>query len=93
MQRPGKDSSVLAIRRRGEASALHHLASIEMEKGAYPAAREKFDRMLMTFQQIGNRGNEAATLHQFATLNLREGAHQARSGEIRASSRNEAADR
>jgi tetratricopeptide (TPR) repeat protein len=49
-------------------SALHNLASIDLNEGAYPAAREKFERSLAMRQQIGDRAGEAATWFQLGQL-------------------------
>jgi tetratricopeptide (TPR) repeat protein len=57
--------------------ALHGLATIDLNEGAYPAAREKFQKALAMRQQIGDRVGEAATWHQLATIDLNEGAYPA----------------
>ena len=67
----------LADDRAGEASTWHQLASIDVNEGAYPAAREKFARSLEIRQAIGDRAGEAATLHQLASIDLKEGAYPA----------------
>jgi tetratricopeptide (TPR) repeat protein len=58
-------------------TALHGLATIDLREGAYPAAREKFERSLTMRQQISDRAGEAATWHQLATIDLNEGAYPA----------------
>jgi tetratricopeptide (TPR) repeat protein len=53
----------------GEASsALSGLATTDLREGAYPAARERFERALAMRQQIGDRAGEAATWHQLGSL-------------------------
>ncbi|HKI20376.1 MAG TPA: tetratricopeptide repeat protein [Isosphaeraceae bacterium] len=67
----------LADDRAGEAATWHNLATIDLNEGAYPAAREKFARSLEINQAIGDRAGAAATWHQLATIDLREGAYPA----------------
>ena len=67
----------LADDRAGEAVTWYQLASIDLEEGAYPAAREKFVRSLGITQAIGDRAGEAATWQNLATIDLREGAYPA----------------
>jgi tetratricopeptide (TPR) repeat protein len=63
--------------RAGEAGTWHQLASIDLDEGAYPAARDKFQRALAIEQQIGDRAGEAATWHQLASIDLNERAYPA----------------
>jgi tetratricopeptide (TPR) repeat protein len=51
------------------------MASIDLEEGAYPEAREKFGRALAIRRQIGNRPGEAAVWHQLAVIDEHEGAY------------------
>jgi tetratricopeptide (TPR) repeat protein len=60
-----------------KAEALHGLATIDLREGAYPAAREKFERALAMRQQIGDRAGEATAWHQLASIDLNEGAYPA----------------
>ncbi len=46
------------------AVALHGLATIDLKKGEYEAAREKFEKAMKIMQQIGDRAGEASTWHQ-----------------------------
>jgi tetratricopeptide (TPR) repeat protein len=59
------------------AQALHGLATIDLNEGAYAAAREKFERSLAISEQISDRANEAATLHQLARIDRNQGADAA----------------
>ena len=43
--------------------ALHGMASIDLNKGDYEAARENFEKAMKIMQQIGDRAGEAATWH------------------------------
>ncbi len=52
--------------------ALHGLASIDLEKGDYEAARENFGKAMKIVQQIGDRTGEAATWHSLGTINLKK---------------------
>jgi tetratricopeptide (TPR) repeat protein len=54
----------------GTSMAIYGLASIEMKKGDYDQAREKFEKVLKTLSQIGNRSGEAYTLHSLASIDL-----------------------
>ena len=56
---------------------LHNLASIELQQGAYPAAREGFGKALAIRQQIGDRDGEAGTLYQLASIDFQQGAYSA----------------
>ncbi len=44
--------------------ALHGLATIDLNKGDYDAAREKFEKAMKIMQQIGDQAGEASTWHQ-----------------------------
>ena len=55
----------------GEASTWHNLASIDLNKGDYEAAREKFEKAMKIMQQIGDRAGEAATWHALASIDWR----------------------
>ncbi|HEX8199600.1 MAG TPA: tetratricopeptide repeat protein, partial [Isosphaeraceae bacterium] len=61
----------------GKASAWHELATIDVNEGDYPAARQKFDKLLKIKQAIGDRAGEATTWHNLATIDLREGDYPA----------------
>jgi tetratricopeptide (TPR) repeat protein len=50
--------------------AIYGLASIEMKKGDYDQAREKFERVLKTLNQTGNRYGEAYSLHSLASIDF-----------------------
>ena len=63
--------------RAGEAATWHQLATIDLNEGAYPAARLKFDKALEIKQAIGDRAGEAATWHQLARIDLKEGDYPA----------------
>ena len=67
----------LADDRAGEAATWHNLATIDLNEGDYPAAREKFARSLEINQAIGDRAGEAATWHQLASIDLKEGDYPA----------------
>jgi tetratricopeptide (TPR) repeat protein len=60
-----------------KALTLHNLASIDLNEGAYPAAREKLEQSQRIDQAIGDRAGEAATWHSLASIDLREGAYSA----------------
>lgn len=55
------------------ANALHGLATIALEQGAYEQARTGFQEALQIRQEIGDRYGEAATRHQLATILLNQG--------------------
>ena len=57
--------------------ALHGMASIDLRKGDYEAARENFGKAMKIIQQIGGRAGEAATWHALATIDLRKGDYEA----------------
>ena len=57
--------------------ALHGMATIDLQKGDYDAAREKFETAMKIMQQIGDRAGEAATWHQLATIDLQKGDYDA----------------
>ena len=59
---------LLAGDRAGEAATWHNLATIDVNEGAYPAAREKLARSLEIKQAIGDRAGEAATFFQLGFL-------------------------
>jgi tetratricopeptide (TPR) repeat protein len=63
--------------RAGEASTWHNLASIDLRKGKYEVAREKFEKAMKIRQQIGDRAGEAQTWHQLATIDLNKGEYEA----------------
>jgi tetratricopeptide (TPR) repeat protein len=52
----------------GEAATWHNLATIDLNEGDYPAARQKFTRWLEITQAIGDRAGEAATFFQLGFL-------------------------
>ncbi len=58
----------LADDRAGEAATWHNLATIDVNEGAYPAAREKFARSLEINQAIGGRAGEAAAFFHLGYL-------------------------
>jgi tetratricopeptide (TPR) repeat protein len=51
-----------------DATIWHNLATLDVNEGAYPAAREKFQRSLEIEQAIGNKAGEAATWHQLGFM-------------------------
>jgi hypothetical protein len=53
------------------------LASLDLNEGNYPAARDKFGTALAMRQQLGDRAGEAASWHQLASLDLKEGNYPA----------------
>ena len=57
--------------------ALHGMATIDLRKGDYEAARENFEKVLKIMQQIGNREGEAATWNNLATIDLKKGDYKA----------------
>jgi tetratricopeptide (TPR) repeat protein len=57
--------------------ALQGIASIDLNKGDYEAAREKFEKALKIVQQNGNKVGEASTWHQLATIDLNKGDYEA----------------
>jgi len=59
------------------ALALHQLALIELNRGEYEKARQKFETALEIIHQIGDRAGEAATLHNLASIDLRRGEYDA----------------
>ncbi|HWE37581.1 MAG TPA: tetratricopeptide repeat protein [Isosphaeraceae bacterium] len=60
-----------------EAAAWHALASIDLDRGDYGAAAEKFATALTMLQAIGDRAGEAATWHNLATIDLNRGDYGA----------------
>jgi tetratricopeptide (TPR) repeat protein len=60
-----------------EAVALNGLAMIDLNKGDYDAARDKFEKSMKIVQQIGNRAGEASTWHNLATIDLNKGDYEA----------------
>jgi len=56
--------------------ALHSLATIDVRRGEYEDARQKFETALKMRQQIGDRAGEAATWHQLATIDLNRGEYE-----------------
>ncbi len=59
------------------ATALHGLATIDLNQGEYEAARNGFMKVLEIEQQIGDRAGEADTLHQLATIDVYQGDYDA----------------
>ena len=57
--------------------ALHGMATIDLKKGDYEAARENFEKAMKIMQQIGDRAGEAATWHTLATIDLNKGDYEA----------------
>ena len=62
--------------RAGEAATWHNLAQIDLNKGDYQAAREKFEKSMKIRQQIGDRAGEAATFYQLGILAWEQGRSQ-----------------
>ncbi|HPS91472.1 MAG TPA: tetratricopeptide repeat protein [Methanothrix sp.] len=60
-----------------ESVALHGMATIDLRKGDYEAAREKFENAMKIMQQIGDQAGEASTWHQLATIDLNKGDYEA----------------
>jgi len=54
----------------GASMAIYGLASIEMKKGDYDQAREKFERAQKILNQIGDLSGEAYVLHSLAQIDL-----------------------
>jgi len=54
--------------RAGEAATWHQLATIDLYRGEYDAARQKFDTALKIRQQIGDRAGEATTFAQLGIM-------------------------
>ncbi len=54
-----------------------NLATIDLNKGDYDAAREKFEKAMKIMQQIGDRAGEAATWHALASIDLNKGDYDA----------------
>jgi tetratricopeptide (TPR) repeat protein len=52
--------------------AWHGLASIDLNEGAYAAAREKLERALTMRQEIGDRYGEAAAWYQLGRVAVRQ---------------------
>jgi tetratricopeptide (TPR) repeat protein len=57
--------------------ALHGLATLDLNEGAYPAAREKSERALAMHQQIGDRPGEVITWNRLAALDANQGIYSA----------------
>ncbi|MFZ3149283.1 MAG: tetratricopeptide repeat protein, partial [Methanothrix sp.] len=57
--------------------ALHGMATIDLRKGDYEAARENFEKVLKIMQQISNREGEAATWNNLASIDLKKGDYKA----------------
>jgi tetratricopeptide (TPR) repeat protein len=55
------------------AAAWHGLATVDLKKGDYDAAYEKFQKSIAIDKQIGDRISEASTLHNLATIELNKG--------------------
>ncbi len=55
------------------AASWHGLATIDLMKGDYDAAYEKFQTDIVICREIGDRAGEASTLHNLATIELNEG--------------------
>ena len=54
-------------------ASWHGLATIDLMKGDYDAAYEKFQRALAICKENGDRAGEASTLHNLATIELNKG--------------------
>jgi tetratricopeptide (TPR) repeat protein len=52
---------------------LHQLATIDLEKEDYEAARENLEKAMKIRQQIGDRIGEAATFYQLGIIAWRQG--------------------
>jgi len=59
-----------------EAMALHGLARIDLNRGDYELAREKFKKVLKIVQQAGDRVGEASTWHALASIDMRKGEYE-----------------
>jgi tetratricopeptide (TPR) repeat protein len=57
--------------------SLQGIATIDIHKGEYKAARENLKKVMKIVQQIGNREGEAATWHQLATIDMSMGDYKA----------------
>ena len=55
------------------ASAWHGLALIDLKRGNYPKAIEKFNKSLQINQQIGNKSGEAYSWHNLASIDIEQG--------------------
>jgi len=60
-----------------EALALNGLASIDLRKGDYKGAREKFEMLLKITQQMGFQAGEATAWHNLASIDINIGDCQA----------------
>jgi tetratricopeptide (TPR) repeat protein len=60
-----------------DALVWHMLATLDMNEGDYPAAREQFGKALAMRQQFGDRAGEATTWHQLASIDVEEGNYAA----------------
>ncbi len=60
-----------------DGSTWHALATIDVNRGDYEAAAEKFGRSLAMKQSLGDRAGEAATWHNLATIDLNRGDYEA----------------
>ena len=56
--------------------ALNGMATIDVYKGDYESARERFEKLMKIWQQIGDRAGEATTWHNLATIDLRKGDYE-----------------
>ncbi|MFA6373927.1 MAG: CHAT domain-containing protein, partial [Methanothrix sp.] len=59
------------------ARALHGMATIDLYKDEYEAARESFMMAMKIFQQIGDRASEAATWNNLASIDVHKGEYEA----------------
>jgi tetratricopeptide (TPR) repeat protein len=59
--------------RKEVAVAMHGIASIDLYKGDYEAARENFEKVMKIMQQIGDRAGEAAIFYQLGILVWEQG--------------------
>ena len=53
--------------------AMYGLATIDLKKGDYDLAHEKFETVMKIMHQIGDREGEAAVLHELATIDWHKG--------------------
>ena len=53
------------------------IATIDLQKGDYKAAREELGKAMKIVQQIGDKAGEASTWHQLASIDLQKGDYEA----------------
>jgi tetratricopeptide (TPR) repeat protein len=61
----------------GEATIWNTSAEIDLRKGSYADAREKYGKALTVWQGFGDPKGEASALRQLASIEVRQGAYDA----------------